>query len=280
MHFTVPYQKWGMKNPSTLFLRVSDTVEIDLVGSGNRRRTHGAFRSITILRDNSFSFSAVVGAARGKILEFFRLAAGPIDHDAIDAVALFHAESDRQFRLRQIARAAFHHARLTQCRRKDADCCADRVAIGFCSRELETDAAVPGELIVAIEVSGTVVRGDQQIEIAVAIEVAIGQAASNFGLIEASADFRGDLAEISLAAVQEQLRRLGVSHIAANVANSFVDVSVGNGEVEPAVEIDIKKEQPNPRLFREAMPIPDCGAMSSKSCRSGDRDRSFHCRNS
>ncbi len=35
VHFTVPYQKWGMKNPSTLFLRVSDTVEIDLVATGS-----------------------------------------------------------------------------------------------------------------------------------------------------------------------------------------------------------------------------------------------------
>ncbi len=34
VHFTVPYAKWGMKNPSTLFLRVNDSVEIDLVGSG------------------------------------------------------------------------------------------------------------------------------------------------------------------------------------------------------------------------------------------------------
>jgi polyisoprenoid-binding protein YceI len=33
-HFTVPYQKWGMKNPSTLFLRVNDTVEIDLSATG------------------------------------------------------------------------------------------------------------------------------------------------------------------------------------------------------------------------------------------------------
>ncbi len=35
VHFTVPYVKWGMKNPSTLFLRVSDSVLIDLVASGS-----------------------------------------------------------------------------------------------------------------------------------------------------------------------------------------------------------------------------------------------------
>lgn len=34
VHFTIPYAKWGMKNPSTLFLRVSDTVEIDLAAEG------------------------------------------------------------------------------------------------------------------------------------------------------------------------------------------------------------------------------------------------------
>jgi len=34
VHFTIPYEKWGMKNPSTLFLRVNDSVEIDLTASG------------------------------------------------------------------------------------------------------------------------------------------------------------------------------------------------------------------------------------------------------
>jgi len=34
VHFTVPYEKWGMKNPSTLFLRVNDSVEIDLAATG------------------------------------------------------------------------------------------------------------------------------------------------------------------------------------------------------------------------------------------------------
>jgi polyisoprenoid-binding protein YceI len=35
VHFTVPYSKWGMKNPSTLFLRVNDSVEIDLSVAGD-----------------------------------------------------------------------------------------------------------------------------------------------------------------------------------------------------------------------------------------------------
>lgn len=35
VHFSVPYEKWGMKNPSTLFLRVNDSVEIDLTAAGS-----------------------------------------------------------------------------------------------------------------------------------------------------------------------------------------------------------------------------------------------------
>jgi polyisoprenoid-binding protein YceI len=38
IHFTIPYAKWGMKNPSTLFLRVNDTVEIDISAAGSVTR--------------------------------------------------------------------------------------------------------------------------------------------------------------------------------------------------------------------------------------------------
>jgi polyisoprenoid-binding protein YceI len=34
VHLTIPYAKWGMRNPSTLFLRVSDSVAIDLAATG------------------------------------------------------------------------------------------------------------------------------------------------------------------------------------------------------------------------------------------------------
>lgn len=34
LHFAVPYAKWGMKNPSTMFLRVNESVNIDLTATG------------------------------------------------------------------------------------------------------------------------------------------------------------------------------------------------------------------------------------------------------
>jgi polyisoprenoid-binding protein YceI len=36
MEFHVPYIKWGMKNPSTFLLRVSDQVEIEIHAAGHR----------------------------------------------------------------------------------------------------------------------------------------------------------------------------------------------------------------------------------------------------
>jgi len=38
LHFAVPYAKWGMKNPSTMFLRVNESVDIDLTTSGSVTR--------------------------------------------------------------------------------------------------------------------------------------------------------------------------------------------------------------------------------------------------
>jgi polyisoprenoid-binding protein YceI len=38
-HFVVPYEKWGIKNPSTFILRVSESVEIDVHASGQKSKS-------------------------------------------------------------------------------------------------------------------------------------------------------------------------------------------------------------------------------------------------
>lgn len=38
LHFAVPYVKWGLKNPSNLFLKVSESVDIDLTTAGTVTR--------------------------------------------------------------------------------------------------------------------------------------------------------------------------------------------------------------------------------------------------
>jgi polyisoprenoid-binding protein YceI len=42
IHFTIPYVKWGMKNPSTFVLRVSESVEIDVHATGTNPAARGA----------------------------------------------------------------------------------------------------------------------------------------------------------------------------------------------------------------------------------------------
>ena len=130
--------------------------------------------SITIQRNDPFFFRTFVATARCQVFVFLGSATGPIDYDAVNAVALLQTESHGQFRLGQITGTAFDDLRLGQATSKDAHHGADGVAVRLGALQTKADAAIPGQLIVAIEVSRSIVGSEQQVEIAVAIEIRIG----------------------------------------------------------------------------------------------------------
>ena len=49
---------------------------------------------------------------------------------------------------------------------------ADGVSIGFCTDQVKTNTAISGDVLVAVEICGAVVGGQQQIQVSVAIEQA------------------------------------------------------------------------------------------------------------
>ncbi len=202
------------------------------------------------LGDDSLSFCALVALASFEILELLDAAVRPLDRDAVGLVFLAEAESERQFGLRKIAGAALYHPRLGDASAFETDNRSDGVAIGLGADEAEAEAVVPAlrieDLIVAEKIRRTVVGGEEQVEVAVAIEVCIGEAAPDFRLAEVGTSFTGDVTEGSIALVEKQLWRLGVADIAANVSDGVVDVAVGDGEIEGAVEVKVGEDASEP----------------------------------
>ena len=99
-------------------------------------------------------------------------------------------------------------------------------------------------MLVAVKVRRAVVRSYQDIEVAVAIKIAISQTAADFRSIKSSAGFARDILKFSAALIQKKLRGLRVANISAYVADGFVDVPVGDRQVELAVQVDIEKKTP------------------------------------
>ncbi len=84
----------------------------------------------------------------------------------------------------------------------DFDARADPIAVGFGSLQLEPQGTVSLD-IVAVEISRAVVAGDEYVEIAVIVEIAVGGAPADFGLIESTANGGSDVFKASGGVLQE-----------------------------------------------------------------------------
>lgn len=135
-----------------------------------------------------------------------------------------------------------NHSRLGLPIIKDSNRRADRIAVRLRAFQMKSNAPRVCHLIVAVKIRGSIVSGQQNVQVTVAIEIAISQSAPHFRRFETSSCRSRDILKFSAAAIQEKLRRLRVTDVPANVSNGFVDVAVRDRQVEISIEIDIQEE--------------------------------------
>src|SRR4030095_9214922 len=92
--------------------------------------------------------------------------------------------------------------------------------------------------VVAKKIGRPVVRGEQQVNVAIAIEVGKGKSTADAGSGEAAPDAAGCISKFSLSKIQKKMGRLSVADVAANVPDRVVDVPVGNDEITSPVAIE------------------------------------------
>src|SRR4051812_11728470 len=123
---------------------------------------------------------------------------------------------------------------------KDSYRCSDRVSIRFRATEMKANAVVAGDLIVTEQNSGTVVRRQQNIEVAIAIEVSVRQSPTNTGLAKFLSNFRCYILEAAFS-VEKQLWRLCVANISTNISDGVVNMPIGHKQILRSVEIDVEE---------------------------------------
>src|SRR5882724_4698646 len=99
----------------------------------------------------------------------------------------------------------------------DASNGSDGVAIGFRAGEMQSQRSVSGTNIVAKKIGRAIVRGEKQIHVAVAIEVGESESAAYARGRKVTAVCGCYILKFSVAEIQKEMRRLRVTHVAANV---------------------------------------------------------------
>ena len=102
---------------------------------------------------------------------------------------------------------------------KDSDGRTDCIAVRFGPGQTEPNGSIAGELVVTKQECRAAVGGDQHVEIAVTIEVAVREAASNFWRRERVANLRRDILERVVPVVQEQVWGLRVADMAVDIGD-------------------------------------------------------------
>ena len=103
----------------------------------------------------------------------------------------------------------------------------------------------------------TVVRGNQEIEVAVVVDVAVRRATRDDALLEGGAGAQADVLELLCPEVPEQVRRLRIGDLRLDLVDVVRDMPVRGKDIEPAVEIRVEEEARERQ--RQQRRLPDRG---------------------
>src|SRR5205085_6584308 len=94
---------------------------------------------------------------------------------------------------------------------------------------------------------GTVIGGDQDVEIAIVVEIAECRATADLGLSKICTRLRRYIVKSGGPPVQKQMGRLLVTRVSPEIAHGVVDVAVHHQEVQQTIQIRIEKEAAEPQ---------------------------------
>src|SRR5262245_29376714 len=98
-------------------------------------------------------------------------------------------------------------------------------------------------LIVTQQQWGSASLQEQDIRVAISIDVGKGRAAPNDGLKQVRARLRGRDGGKAFAVIPEQLGRLPIGLAGLDLTDFLLEMPVGGQHIETAVQVVIKKEQ-------------------------------------
>src|SRR5215467_14884429 len=128
-------------------------------------------------RANPLIFNHLMCVSGGDSAELLGASAGPFYGDLIDLVGAADAERYGAFGLRKVARTAAHDAHLAGSAEADSHHRADGVAVRFAAGEIQAERPVPGLDVVAEQIGRSVVGGEENVHVAVAVVVTESQTA-------------------------------------------------------------------------------------------------------
>src|SRR6185312_11961264 len=204
------------------------------------RSSNALFLSKFPARSDSLSFFHNHGLIAIEIAQVVHLSAWPVNLYGVRFSSSAQAESHDQLTLRQIA-AAVQHLVLRVRSVFQADDGANAVAVGLVSNELDSQAMI-GSADIAEEDHCPGVGGNEQVEVAVVIDICISRSAGHARRAELRPHLRRHLFKLSLPQVVKQVRRLAILDALLNLFNIVFNVAIGDKDIGPPVEVIIEKE--------------------------------------